>query len=164
MNEVDHTTGSHTATRCNTLQHMTSVIVQSTITHCNTRYHTTWITHCNTLQHAATHCNTLQHTVTHCNTLVSMTGVTHSATQCIKQLGSHTATHSKSQHAATHLNTLQHTASRHMGHTLQQTATHITDCNRLQQTATDCNRLQKTATHSITPEGDEACSYIYLYV
>jgi len=42
-----HISRTHTATHCNTLQHM---------------QHTA--THCNTLQHTATHCNTLQHTAT----------------------------------------------------------------------------------------------------
>jgi len=60
----------HTATHCNTLQHITShykeprepsnmlhdLILQLTATHCNT------------LQHTATHCNTLQQMSTHCNT------------------------------------------------------------------------------------------------
>ena len=45
----------HTATHCNTLQHVICV--------CND-----WsATHCNTLQHTATHCNTLQHVICVCN-------------------------------------------------------------------------------------------------
>jgi len=48
-------TATHTATRCNSLQHM-ALSVHT----CNTLQHTA--THCNTLQHAATRCNTLQYT------------------------------------------------------------------------------------------------------
>ena len=70
----------HTATRCNTLQHVTDMTLagedagDGAATHCNTLQHT--VTHCKTLQNttdmtlegeniedrAATHCNTLQHT------------------------------------------------------------------------------------------------------
>ena len=82
----------HTATHCNTLQHISQMIESRHLwlTLCNTLQPTA--THCNTLQHTSTRCNTLQHTAKHCNTL------------------QHTATHCNTYHTATHCNTLQHTA------------------------------------------------------
>jgi len=88
----------HTATHCNTLQHIT---VHGTTLHhkcTNTLKHTRaqrWWgcrRQSNTLQHIATHCNTLQHTATHCTALVGMqAAVKHTATHC--DTLQHTATH-----------------------------------------------------------------------
>jgi len=81
----------HTATHCNTLQHIrvllceieylrsiamvTRLTLQHTATalqpHCNILQHA--VTHYNTLQHTATHCNTLQHTAAHIQTPASDT-------------------------------------------------------------------------------------------
>jgi len=105
---------SHTATRCNTLQHLDesrdmlatsclSIIYnQKSATRYNTLQHAT--TQCNTLQHTATRRSTLQHNAAHCNTL------------------QHTAAHCNTlQHTATHRNTLQHTTA--YPNTLQHTQT-----------------------------------------
>jgi len=65
-----------TATRCNTLQHITTHgnTLQHIATLCNTSIvcrklsqtvALQHVLHCNTLQHTSTHCNTLQHTATH---------------------------------------------------------------------------------------------------
>ena len=109
-----------TATRCNTLQSLTSC-GSTHSSHrlrcycCNTLQHA--VTHCNTLHHTATHCNTLQHTATHCNTLpkVTLRSITRTAHEfrcCCCNTVQYTATHCYTlQHTATHCNTRQHTAA-----------------------------------------------------
>jgi len=69
---------AHTATHCNTLQHIFGTICNKRATrvwmsaciHCTTLSHTaTQYKIHSALQHTALHCNTLQHTATHCNAL-----------------------------------------------------------------------------------------------
>jgi len=73
----------HTATCCNTLQHICNKLQHTRKKWCTAIFSSSsrtnsrsslfpYLTRCNTLQHTyhtATHCNTLQHTATHCNTL-----------------------------------------------------------------------------------------------
>jgi len=67
-------TPQHTATSCNTLQHLLHhinvvvIVNNSTVQHSNRLQNTA--KHCKTLQTAATHYNTLQHTATCCNMLL----------------------------------------------------------------------------------------------
>ena len=98
-------TALHTATHCNTLQHLQHM------------KHTA--THCNTLQHTATQYNTLQLTATHCN--AGRNNYVHASKRTVSRLchNNHSATHCNTlqhtcnilQHTATHCNTLQHTAT-----------------------------------------------------
>ena len=70
----------HTATRCNTLQHMT---------HSHSLTYATWCIHVyyNALQRTATHCSTLQHTATNCtcrlHTWHSLLATRNKQTTCI---------------------------------------------------------------------------------
>jgi len=87
-------TATHTATRCDTLQHtgiyrqyvLQSVCPLSRAGRC-TCTHTL---HC-TLQHTATHCNTLQHSATHSNTTHRCKCTHRCSTHCIAL--PHTATY-----------------------------------------------------------------------
>jgi len=138
----------HSATRCNTLQHMPQV----------------WYTWCNTLQHTATHiCNKLRHNATHASGMVYVAQYT--ATHCNAYL-QHAAKHTSGvccavtrqvprgpacislQHAATHCNTYFRygvccTVTRQVPR--GSACISLEHADTLQHTATRCNT--HTATH-----------------
>jgi hypothetical protein len=131
----------HTATHCNTLQH-----IINTATHCDTLQHTAARCKClfsceTAIPYNILHCNTLQHTATHCNTL---------------QLSYFRHNRQPIRHNVSHCNALQNTApdsvfpsnfrqnSQSISHEHQrdtEQTSHIT----LQHTATPCDTLQHTA-------------------
>ena len=156
---------THTATHCNTLQHILQrddpmsteqcVHIRDTIHHALCDVHICCNTHCNTLQHTLQH--TLQNTATHtakrhghiCDTI-------------------HHALCNIHICCNTHCNTLQHTLQRDAFTYVIRFITHYetfisaaihtaTHCNTLQHTLqrnaftfccnTHCNTLQHTATH-----------------
>jgi len=98
----------HTATHCNTLQHIEPCLPPR------------WLqrsvcleaaTHCVALHHTATHCNILRHTVTHGNTLQQVYLRDGCSALCVWRL-QHTASHCITwQHTATYCDTLSHTAT-----------------------------------------------------
>jgi len=102
----------HTATQCNTLQHIAT-------THCNNTLQHTATTHCTTPHHAARHCNTLPHTARPCN----LSGPERVGAAACEAAG---------DGSNRRCNTIQHTAT-HCNHTLQHTATY---CNTLQHITT----------------------------
>jgi len=114
----------HTATLCNTPQHIVWDHRRQPQRRAESLY---YAIHCNILRHTATYCNTLKHTATHCNTLQ------HAVWDYWRQQQRRAA----SLHYAIHCNILRHTA----------THCNILHCNTLQHTATYCNTLQHTATH-----------------
>jgi len=182
-NRCTFATLQHTATHCNTLQHVCHIA-----THCNTML----LPHCNTLQH--TILATLQHTDTHyvCHTATHCNTLRLPSCNMLQHYICHAATHSYTlffphcnmlQHTATpvtnlpHCNILRHTAFA----TLQHTATHYichtashcntlrsAHCNTLQHTtfltlqhiATHCSTLQHTATHYVCHTGNYSLSHL----
>jgi len=152
------------ATRCNTLQHYTTI-------HCNTLQRITYLRGgfltapmrcfailCTTLQRTATHYNTLQHTTTRWNTLKN--AATHQTGRCLDVDGTDTAPHcytlQNTTTHTTHSNTFKHVSTcntqQHVETYVQHTATHqagwrlgvdgtdiATYCNTLQHTAIHCN-------------------------
>jgi len=107
-------------TRCKRHAHSTQLCG---LLYCTTLQHTA--THCNTLQHiipevrlgcfirralcGLLHCNTLQHTATHCITLYPKKDQTASFAE--RSVGCYTSHCNTLHHTATHCNALQQTAS-----------------------------------------------------
>jgi len=157
----------HTATHCNTLQHIEPCLPPR------------WLqrsvcleaaTHCVALHHTATHCNILRHTVTHCNTLQQVYLRDGCSALCVASVGAgEKKIHLKSQlnsQKNLHVNSIVFVysslklmrmftcfpANRPLSgitcpfHTLQlqHTAICCKCCNTLQHAATHCNTLQHT--------------------
>ena len=114
QNTVAEQIHTHTATRCNTLQHTVGEVHSNHIISEQIEL---------TTPLAATHCNTLQHTATHC--------VRHIIPQQYA-LGTH--------RGASHCNTLQHTATHGLATHRTWNTSH---CNTLQHPATPCNILSQ---------------------